>query len=89
MIPATAKLPWHTNHFRPPSVTWHSYIALSFLTFFFGTYILPQHVTARWVEGLGRRACLISDRSGLSTCVQPPPSNIRYLLASGMIVNRF
>ncbi|KAI4740547.1 hypothetical protein E4T50_09019 [Aureobasidium sp. EXF-12298] len=89
MIPAAAKLPWHTNHLHLPSQTWHSYIALHILTFFFGTHILPQHVTGGWVEGLGTRARLISDRSGLSTCVQQPPSNIRYLLASDIIINRF
>ncbi|KAI4727202.1 hypothetical protein E4T49_05050 [Aureobasidium sp. EXF-10728] len=69
---AAAKLPWHTNHNCSPSAIQHPYIALSFLTFFFETHILPQHVT-----------------EDSNTCVQPPPSNIRYLLAFGTIVNRF
>ncbi|KEQ60609.1 uncharacterized protein M437DRAFT_54378, partial [Aureobasidium melanogenum CBS 110374] len=59
------------------------YIALSFLTFFFRTHILPQHVTVG--ESKSWIACLPHS----STCVQPPPLNIRYLLAAGTIFNRF
>ncbi|KAI4843050.1 hypothetical protein E4T44_06958 [Aureobasidium sp. EXF-8845] len=76
-----------TKNFR--FVTWQSYIALCFSTFFFGTHILPQHVTGVWVKGLGLCARLVSVCLGVNTCVQPPPSNIRYLLASGIFVNRF
>ncbi|KEQ83576.1 hypothetical protein M438DRAFT_36463 [Aureobasidium pullulans EXF-150] len=51
------------------------------------------HPTSPCNEKVGRRSwvacapCL--GCSCLSTCVQPPPSNIRYLLAFGTIVNRF
>ncbi|KAI4739931.1 hypothetical protein E4T50_09611 [Aureobasidium sp. EXF-12298] len=56
---------------------------------------LPWHtvpitsVRQRWIESLGSRAYLAFDRSGFSTCVQSPPLNIRYLLATGTMFNRF
>ncbi|KAI4717713.1 hypothetical protein E4T48_06096 [Aureobasidium sp. EXF-10727] len=78
---AAAKLPWHTNHVCSPSAIQHPYIALSFLTFFFETHILPQHVT----EGGSN----VLDGFCTSSQTRPPPSNIRYLLAFGTIVNRF
>lgn len=86
---AAAKLPWHTNHIRPPSVTWqllHCFVPCDLLLW--GAY--PTSACNRgWSESLGSRAYLVFDRSGFNTCVQPPPSNIRYLLATDTIVNRF
>ncbi|KAI5193548.1 hypothetical protein E4T38_09908 [Aureobasidium subglaciale] len=89
IISAVAKLPWHTNRCCSPSRTWQSLHCFVLSTFLFGTHILPQYVTRWWVKGLGSRVLLTSGWSGPDTCVQPPPSNIRYLLAFGTIVNRF
>lgn len=61
-------------------------IALFILTFFFESYILPCYVTKRCADGLGSRVHRVFNCSGFRYNVQPPPSNIRYLLASGTIV---